>query len=132
MDIIKITITKPLPTDGTVGFTYNIEGNAILISDIGAPPWVYARVQKKDWYKPDIIEEVTYERAFPNPVKGAFRISWKTEKVGIYDVSVVATPAPISLPLIGVPPITGETPITKITIGAVAGTSLEIVACRFA
>lgn len=132
-DIVKIEIATPLPSTGAVDTTYKIEGS-VKFEGIGAPPWVYAQVQKKDWYKPEILEETNYERGFPMPVSGHFTIEWKPGRAGIYEVTVVATPAPLSLPVIGVPPVVGKSDMMKITIGKaeeVAG-ELEILSCSFA
>jgi len=116
LEIVDIEITVPLPSEGAVDYTYRIEGTAKMFDAVGAPPWVYAEVKKKDWYKPEVVEEVSYERGFPIPVTGKFTIDWKPKKLGIYDVTIVATPAPLSLPVIGVPPICGESDVMKITI----------------
>lgn len=115
LDIVKIEITSPLPEEGTIDTTYKIEGS-VKIETVGAPPWVYAEVRKKEWYKPEVVEETSYERGFPLPISGDFSIEWKPEKPGIYEVTVVATPAPIPLPVIGVPPIVGRSDMMKITI----------------
>jgi len=113
LNVVKIEITTPLPEEGYPGTTYKIEGSVKMFDAVGAPPFVYAQVQKKEWYKPEVIEEVTYERGFPIPVTGKFTIEWRPEKLGTYEVTVVATPAPLPLPVIGVPPITGESDMMK-------------------
>lgn len=113
--LVEIEITRALPDEVVIDTTYKIEGS-VKIDDIGAPPFVYAQVQKKDWYKPEIIEETTYQRGFPMPISGDFSIEWTPEKVGIYEVTLVATPAPLPLPVIGVPPITGKSDMMKITV----------------
>lgn len=115
-EFVEIEIKAPLPEEGAVDITYKIEGSVKLFDAVGAPPFVYAEVQKKEWYKPGIIEETTYARGLPLPISGDFSIEWKPEKTGIYEVTVVATPAPISLPMIGVPPIIGKSDMMKITI----------------
>ncbi|GAI71922.1 unnamed protein product, partial [marine sediment metagenome] len=51
-EIVKIEITKPLPSTGIVDSTYKIEGS-VKIAGIGAPPWVYAEVRYKEWWKPE-------------------------------------------------------------------------------
>lgn len=130
--LVEIEITTPLPSGGTVDSTYRIEGIAKVGEQIGAPPWLYAQVQKKDWYKPELIEETTYERGLPMPITGEFSIEWTPGKIGIYDVTVVATPAPLALPLIGVPPITGKSDMMKISIAEKPEVGLEILACSFA
>lgn len=131
-DIVGIELTAPLPSEGAVDKTYRIEGTVKIFDIVGAPPWVYAEVKKKDWYKPEIIEETSYERGFPMPVSGEFKIDWKPEKTGIYDVTVVATPAPLSLPMIGVPPVVGKSDMMKMTISAKPDVGIEILACSFA
>lgn len=115
LEVVKIEVTAPLPSEGAIDTTYRIEGTVKMFDAIGAPPWVYAEVRLKSWLRPEIIEETTYERGFPMPVTGKFTIDWKPKKTGIYDVTVVATPAPLSLPVIGVPPITGKSDIMKFT-----------------
>ena len=112
--LVAIEITIPLPAEAVVDSAFRIEGIA-KAWEIGAPPWVYAQVQKKDWYKPEIIEETTYERGLPIPLTGNFKMDWTPRKEGIYDVTIVATPAPLPLPIIGVPPITGQSDIMKVT-----------------
>jgi len=115
-DIVTIEITNPLPETGVVDTTYRIEGAARMLDNIGAFPWVYAEVIKKDWHVPEIIEETSYERGLPMPITGDFTIDWKPEKTGIYEVTVLASPAPLSLPLIGVQPILGKSDMMKITV----------------
>lgn len=129
-DIAKIELTSPPPAEGIVDETIVIEGNVKLFDTVGAPPWVYARVQKKDWYKPDVIEETNHFRGFPAPVSGDFKINWTPQKTGIYDVTVIATPAPLSLPVVGVFPITGQTDVTKVTISELSA-ELEIQSSSF-
>ena len=130
--IVDIEITIPLPSEGAIDRTYRIEGIAKLADIIGAPPWVYAQIQKKDWLKPEIIEETSYERGLPIPITGKFSIEWKPTKLGIYDVTIVATPAPLSLPVIGVPPITGQSDLMKFTASEKPEAGLEILSCSFA
>lgn len=119
MPLVEIELTKAPPATANVGVTYTIEGNVKFMDVIGAPPWVYAEVQKKDWYKPEIIEETTYERGIPAPITGNFSITWKPTKTGIFEVTVVATPAPIALPVIGVPPVVGSSDMMKVTVGEI-------------
>lgn len=134
MDIVEIEVTTSLPTDGVAGLAYTIEGIAKLAGKISAPPWIYAEVKRKEWYRPEVLEETTYERGFPMPASGEFKIDWRPEKRGIYDVTIVATPALIPLPVIGVPPITGKSDLMKITIAEKPEieAGLEILACSFA
>lgn len=131
-NISKIELSTSLPAEGTVGTTYRIEGTVKIFDTIGAPPWVYAEVQKKDWYKPDVIEETNYSRGFPIPVSGDFKIDWTPEKTGIYEITVIATPAPLSLPAVGVFPIVGKSDVMKVTISAAPEAELEILSCSFA
>jgi len=130
-EVVDIEITSPLPEEGVIDRTYRIEGTAKM-AEIGAPPWVYAEVKRKEWYKPEIVEETHYYRGLPMPVSGNFSIDWTPEKTGIYDVTVVATPAPLSLPVIGVPPIIGQSDVMKISIAAKPEVGLEIMSCSFA
>lgn len=129
-EVLDIELKEPLPTEGAVGITYKLEGTVKMFDVTGAPPWVYAEVKKKDWYKPEVVEETDYKRGFPIPISGNFSIEWKPEKTGIYEVTVVATPAPLSLPLIGVPPVLGKSDMMKITVSK-PGTGLEILSCSF-
>jgi len=115
-ELVEIEITKPLPESGSIDMTYKIEGTVKMFDAVGAPPWVYAEVRRKEWWKPEIIEEVSYERGFPIPVTGNFSIDFKPEKESDYEVTVVATPAPLSLPVVGVFPITGKADMMKIRI----------------
>ena len=132
LEIAQIEITAPLPEEGVVDRTYRIEGSVKVFDAVGAPPWVYAEVKKKDWYKPEVVEETDYKRGLPMPVSGDFKIDWKPEKIGIYEVTVVATPAPLSLPVIGVPPVTGKSDMMKVTVAEKPEAGFEILACSFA
>ena len=116
-EIVAIEITKPLPSTVVVGTTYKIEGTAKMLKEIGSLPWVYAEVRLKEWYKPEVAEEVSYERGFPMPITGEFSIDFKPEKEGDYEVTVLATPAPLSLPVVGVIPITGKSDTMKVAVG---------------
>jgi len=116
-EIVAIEITEPLPAAGVVASTYKIKGSAKVLKKVGSPPWVYAEVRMKEWYKPEIAEEVSYERGFPVPITGDFSIEFKPEKEGDYEVTVVATPAPLSLPVIGLFPTTGKSDVMKIAVG---------------
>jgi len=131
-ELVRIEITEPLPETGDLDVTYKIEGTVNIFDAVGAPPWVYAEVKKKDWYKPEIIEETSYERGFPLPISGSFKIDWKPKKVGIYEVTIVATPAPLSLPVVGVVPIVGKSDTMKITVAQKPEVGLEILSCIFA
>lgn len=116
-DLVTIVITKPLPSTAVVDTTYRIEGTAKMLETIGALPWVYAEVRLKEWYKPEAAEEVSYERGFPMPISGDFSIDFKPEKEGDYEVTVLATPAPLSLPVLGIFPISGKSDMMKIAVG---------------
>lgn len=116
-EIVGIEITKPLPESAVVGSTYKIEGSVKVFGAVGAPPFVYAEVKRKEWYKPEFAEEASYERGWPIPVTGDFSIDFKPEKEGEYQVTVVATPAPLSLPVAGLFPILAEGDIMKVAVG---------------
>ena len=116
-ELVEIEITKPLPETGAIDTAYKIEGIVKIFGAIGAPPWVYAEVRRKEWWKPEFIEEVSYERGFPIPVTGTFSIDFKPEKTSDYEVTVMATPAPLALPVIGVLPATGKSDMMKIRVG---------------
>ena len=105
-ELVEIEITKPLPESGGIDMTYKIEGTVKMFDAVGAPPWVYAEVRRKEWWKPE----------FPMPVTGSFSIDFKPKKESDYEVTVVATPAPLSLPVVGVFPITGKADMMKIRI----------------
>jgi len=119
-ELVKIEITQPLPETGAVDTTYKIEGTVKMFDAVGAPPWVYAEVKRKEWWKPEFVEEVSYERGFPIPVTGAFSIDIKPKKKSDYEVIVIATPAPLSLPVVGVFPTTGKSDMMKIRVGEAA------------
>ncbi|HUV52312.1 MAG TPA: hypothetical protein VMW64_04470 [Dehalococcoidia bacterium] len=116
-EIATIEITEPLPESGVVDSTYKIKGSVKMFDAIGAPPWVYAEVRLKEWDKPEVAEEVSYERGFPMPITGEFTIEFKPEKEGDYEITVLATPAPLSLPVIGVFPVTGKSDVMKVAVG---------------
>jgi len=116
-EFVAIKITEPLPGTGVVDSTYKIKGSVRIFDAIGAPPWVYAEIRMKEWYKPEAAEEVSYERGFPMPISGEFTIEFKPEKEADYEVAVLATPAPLSLPVIGVFPVTGKSDVMKIAVG---------------
>jgi len=116
-ELVALEITEPLPDTGVVDSTYKIKGSVKIFDAIGAPPWVYAEVRLKEWYKPEVAEEVSYERGFPMPISGEFTIDFKPEKEGDYEVTVLATPAPLSLPVVGVFPVTGKSDVMKVAVG---------------
>ena len=131
-DLVKIEITKPLPETGAIDTTYKIEGTVKMFDAVGAPPWVYAEVRRKEWWKPEFIEEVSYERGFPIPITGSFSIDFKPEKESDYEVTVVATPAPLSLPVVGVFPIVGKSAMMKFSVSEIPELGLVIASCSFA
>lgn len=116
-EIVGIEITKPLPAEAVAESTYRIEGAVKVFDAVGAPPWVYAEVKHKEWYKPDWAEEKEYLRAWPVPITGDFTIEFKPEKEGDYEVIVMATPAPLSLPAAGLFPILAESDNMKVSVG---------------
>lgn len=124
-ELVKIEITKPLPETGVIGETYKIEGSVKMFDTVGALPWVYAEVRRKEWWKPEIVEEVSYERGFPIPVTGNFSIDIKPEKKSDYEVTVIATPAPLSLPVVGVFPIVGKSDTVKLRVAEETGTDIK-------
>jgi len=116
-EIVEIEITKPLPEKAVAESTYKIEGSVKVLDAVGAPPWVYAEIRHKEWYKPEFAEEVEYERGFPMPISGDFSIDFKPEKEGDYDVKLIATPAPLPLPAVGIWPTVGESDVMKVAVG---------------
>jgi len=115
--IVEIEITKPLPETAVAESTYKIEGS-VKVLGVGALPWVYAEIKHKEWYKPEFAEEVEYERGFPMPISGDFSIDFKPEKEGDYEVKLIATPALLPLPAVGVWPTVGESDVVmKVAVG---------------
>jgi len=110
-DLVEIEITKPLPEICSVGPTYHLEGTC-KVAGIGAPPWVYAEVTGAG--------EVTYERGLPKPISGEFSIDLSFTNIGSYEITVLATPAPLPLPVIGVEPVIGKSDIMAIEVAGVA------------
>lgn len=115
--IIEVIMTTPPPDTVSLGKTYAVEGTVKLAAVIGAPPFVYLRVQRKEWWQPAALEQTSFLRGFASPAGGNVSINWTPSEAGKYNVALVATPAPISLPLIGVPPIMGESEIVNVTAG---------------
>ena len=99
-EIVEIEITKRLPEEGVAESPYRIEGSVKAFGAIGAPPFAYAEVKYKEWYKPDWAEKKDYLRGWPGPFTGVFTIEFWPEKEGEYQVKVIATPAPLSLPAV--------------------------------
>lgn len=116
-EIVGIEITKPLPESAVAGSTYRIEGSVKVFGAVGAPPFVYAEVKHKEWYKPGFVEDKDYIRAWPIPITGGFSIDFKPEKEGDYEVKVIATPALIPLPAVGVWPTLNESDVMKVSVG---------------
>lgn len=116
-EIVGIEITKCLPETAVVDSVYKIEGSVKVFDAVGAPPFVYAKIRRKEWYKPEIAEEVSYERGWPVPGTGDFSVEFKPEKEGEYKVSIVATPAPLSLPVAGVFPTLAESDVMEVSVG---------------
>ena len=114
-EIVELKLVELLPETCYVGALYTLEGTVKLFG-IGAPPWIYIEIKKKEWYKPEVIEEVSYERGLPKPISGKFSIDLTFDKVGSYEVTVVATPAPLSLPLVGVAPVVGRSDKMEIEV----------------
>jgi len=116
-EIVGIEITKPLPAEAVAGSTYKIEGSVKVFDAVGAPPFVYAEVKRKEWYKPEFAEEKEHIRGWPEPITGDFSIDFKPEKEGDYEVTPVATPAPLSLPAVGLFPILAKGDVMKVSVG---------------
>ncbi len=116
-EFVGIEITKKLPATAVVDSTYRVEGSVKVFGAVGAPPFVYAEVKHKEWYKPEFSEEKEYIRGWPIPITGDFSIDFKPEKEGDYEVKVIATPALIPLPAIGVWPTVSESDVMKVSVG---------------
>jgi len=116
-DVVGIEITKPLPETGVAGSTYKIEGSVKVFDAVGAPPFVYAMVKRKEWYKPEFAEDASYDRGWPVPISGKFTIEFKPGKEGEYEVTIVATPAPLALPAVGVFPVLAESDVMMVSVG---------------
>ncbi|GAI65739.1 unnamed protein product, partial [marine sediment metagenome] len=82
-------------------------------------------MRRKEWWKPEIVEEVSYERGFPMPVTGTFSIDITPEKKSDYEVTLVATPAPLSLPVVGVFPVVGKSDMVKIRVAEPTATDIK-------
>ncbi len=117
-DIVEIEITRPLPETWSVGLTYQLEGT-VKVAGIGAPPFVYAEVT------PLRAGEVTYERGLPKPISGEFSIDLRFPYTGDYEITVLATPALLPLPVIGVGPVLGKSAIMTVEVVSVAPPGAE-------
>jgi len=115
-DLVDITVEAP-SGQAVVGQVNHIRGRVNIADRFGAPPFVYAEIQKKDWYKPEILEKTWHERGLPKLPEGDFDIEWIPDGTGHYEITVVTTPAPISLPMVGVFPITGKSASFKVEVG---------------
>ena len=115
-DLVDITVEAP-SGQSVVGQVNHIRGKVRLGDRFAAPPFVYAEIQKKDWYKPEILEKTWHERGIPKFPEGDFDIEWIPDGTGHYEITVVATPAPISLPMVGIFPITGKSVSFKVEVG---------------
>ncbi|MBA7675730.1 hypothetical protein ES703_83967 [subsurface metagenome] len=113
-DIVEIEITKPLPETCFVGLTYRLEGT-VKLAGIGVLPWVYAEVNPL-LLPLGVAGEVSYERGLPKPISGEFSIDLRFTDIGDYEVTVVATPAPLPLPIVGVEPVVGKSDTMKIKV----------------
>jgi len=118
-DIVEIEITRPLPETCSVG-TYQLEGT-VKVAGIGAPPWVYAEVTPGSG-----LGEVTYERGLPKPISGEFSIDVRFTYTGDYEVTVLATPAPMPLPVVGVEPVVGKSAIMTVEVVSVVPPEFEV------
>ncbi|MBA7580913.1 hypothetical protein ES708_22811 [subsurface metagenome] len=118
-DIVEIEITRPLPGICSAGLTYHLEGT-VKVAGIGAPPWVYAEVTPLG-----IAGEVTYERGLPKPMSGEFSIDLRFTYTGDYEITVLATPAPQPLPVVGVEPVVGKSAIMTVEVVGVAPPGAE-------
>jgi hypothetical protein len=136
MSFVELEITKSLPDTVAIGTEYTIEGTAKIEGAVGAPPWVYAELQHKEWNKPSIIESVEFARGLPIPITGEFKIKWTPEVEGIFDYTVIATPAPLLISgtksladILSFPVLARSKPALKTTTGEGASsiTDKEIV-----
>ena len=116
-EIVGVEITKKLPAKAVAASTYRIEGSVKLLDAVGAPPFVYAKIRHKEWFKPEAAEEVNYSRGWPVPITGGFSLDFKPDKEGEYQVTVVATPALIPLPVVGVMPTLAESEVMAVSVG---------------
>jgi len=112
-DLVEIEITRPLPETCFIG-DYKLEGT-VKVAGIGAPPFVYAEVKPLG-----VVGEVTYERGLPKPISGEFSIDLRFTNIGSYEITVLATPAPLPLPVIGVEPVIGKSDTMAIEVAGVA------------
>jgi len=116
--IVPIEITSPLPEICSAGTPYRIQGTVKL--GIGTPPWVYAKVVKPT------TGEVSYERGLPKPISGEFAVDLTFKDLGDYEVTVVTTPAPLPLPVLGVPPVVGKSGTMKVKVAAEGPPGVDI------
>jgi len=124
MAFVDIKITKPLPVTVVIGTEYSLEGTVKIENVVGAPPWVYAELQHKEWNKPDIIESIEFARGLPIPITGTFSIKWTPKVQGIFEYTVIATPAPLAVStvkglseILTFPIVARTSPVLKVTTG---------------
>jgi hypothetical protein len=124
MAFVSVKITKTLPATVVVGTEYTIEGTAKIQDAIGALPWVYAELQHKEWNKPNVVESVEFARGFPIPISGTFSIKWTPTVEGIFEYTVIATPAPLAISaikglseILTFPIMARSSPVLKVTTG---------------
>jgi hypothetical protein len=116
-DVVNIELTKELPANGVVGSSYRIEGSVKFFNTVGTPPFLYMKSQLKKWYQPEIVEDVKYERTWPTPITGKFSVDFTPEDEGDYEVTIISSPAPLTLPTVGAFPTVGESKIMEMTVG---------------
>lgn len=126
-DMVGVTVTNPLPSTCSVGFAYTIEGNTKLVDKIATPPWVYAEVRLKKWYEPEAVESVDYIRGFPNPFSGDYSIDLKFKEKGSYEVTILISPAPFALPVIGVKPVLAKSETMSVEASEEAPPGIDFV-----
>jgi len=126
MAIVSIKLTKVLPDNVVIGTEYPMEGVVKLVDIIGSPPWVYAEMQHKEWDKPAAIESVEYVRGLPIPITGEFTIKWIPTLEGIFEYTVIATPAPLAISgikglaeILTFPIMARTAPVLKVTTGEI-------------
>lgn len=97
MAFVELKETTPLPDNLQVGTQYTIKGTVKIEGVIGAPPWVYARIQHHQLLTPAIVDSVQFIRGIPIPITGTFSINWTPTVDGVYTYHLIATPAPIAI-----------------------------------
>lgn len=97
MAFVDLKITQPLPDTLQVGTQYTIKGTVQIEGVVGAPPWVYARIQHHKLLTPAVIDAVEFARGLPIPITGGFSINWTPTVEGTFTYHVIATPAPFTV-----------------------------------